>query len=209
MDVFCLVFPDAVLSSRALKIAVAFQRAGIEIVEKSIRILTVEEAKTIFHTRRMNNDFEDFCKALTITNSWMLHLRGDDEDLIEGIYEILSDEESEDIFVPDIDEDHELFLKLIHGSKYNPSSLPQIVDELRRKYAEQEGYRDMAFSSIALHQGSQIYNYYVAMLINGFDEQQSFTLAKNFQKSLVKRAFREEEEADEYDDDDEDSLLDD
>lgn len=209
MDYFCLIYPDAVFNGIASKILEQFLRAGLNLVSRSVRKLNIEEARSIFYSRRHNQDFDRFCKAMTCSNVWLLHLQTDG-DIVRLLAEALHPDLTGEFFIPREKDDNELFLKLIE--RHSNDELEDIFQELRERLNCKDSDDDKVFTSYSLEQGQKLFSYMTAMRAVGFSQAEAFELTRNIQIFLFEREIErlssegnedsDEENADDSEDDD-------
>lgn len=197
MEYFCLIYPDAVFNGKANKVVEQFARVGIHIEKHVVRKLSWEEASTIFYSRRFNHEFELFCKAMTQTAVWLLHLSYSghlEESLALYIHEDLIGE----FFIPSSLEDNENFLRIVTEAKNAREQLAEIIQQMRERVNLENQRSDLEFTQYAMVQGERLFSYYIAMQINGFQQEQAFALTESMQKAMLTQEAYYEESEDEY-----------
>lgn len=212
MEYFCLIYPDAVFNGTASKILEQVLRAGVELVDRVVRKLTFEEARTIFYARRFNKDFERFCKAMTRSQVWLMCFAYE-EDLAEALSESLHPDLVGEFFIPTSPKDNQNFIRLIGDVKHSKEQLSEVIESLREKINQHDHNDDLYFTAQAMKQGERLYSYFTAMRVNGFDENQAFELTRGVQQFLFDKeleiSFSEEDDDEEEEDDDDDIGIDD
>lgn len=212
MEYFCLIYPDAVFNGTASKILEQFSRAGVELVDRVIRKLTSEEARTIFYARRHNKDFERFCKAMTNSPVWLLCFSYEG-DLAETLSLSVHPDLVGEFFIPTTTEDNENFIRLIGDVKHSKEQLFEVIASLREQINQRDHKDDLYFTAQAMKQGQRLYSYFTAMRVNGFDSDQAFELTRGVQQFLFEKElgelFSEEDEDEDNDEDDDDTGIDD
>lgn len=177
MDHFCLIFPDAVLDGKALRIIEKLIRNGVKLIDKSIRPLSLEEAKIIFYARRFEPNYLEFCKLLTITNVWLLRLRS--PRLLKVIEKHIPEEYHGEFFIPADELENANFLTLIAESKDSKKHLKEIIGNIKQRVDAVEWQADLQFSAEAISFAQKSYSLYIAMIVAGFSEHQAFDLVLN------------------------------
>lgn len=207
MEYFCLIYPDAVFNGTAGKILEQILRANVKLVDRVVRKLTFEEARTIFYARRFNKDFERFCKAMTYSPVWLICFSYED-DLAEALSTSIHPDLVGEFFIPTTIEDNENFVRLIGDVKHSKEQLSKVIANLREQINQRDHKDDLYFTAQAMRQGRRLYSYFTAMRVNGFDSNQAFELTRGVQQFLFERELEEsfseedDDEDDEYDDDD-------
>lgn len=203
MEYFCLIYPDAVFNGVAIKVVEQFSRIGIIPITRVVRKISLEEASTIFYARRLNPDFEQFCKAMTLSPVWLvrLHYDGDlPEALATGLNSLLFGE----FYIPTLQEDNENFISLIGDIKASSEKIEEVIYSLREQINHRNHDSDLEFAAFAMTHGERLYSYFTTLRVIGFNKEQAFELTKEAQKNFLENSMsgEEEEEEEELNDDD-------
>ena len=182
MEIFCLIYPDAVYDGSVVGIVENIVRSGLTITTSTSRQLDEEEARLIFSSRRFSSDYYDFCIAMTISPVWILHLEGEK---VESVYEYLSPEQVKEIFVPSDTAAHKVLIKLGEDTGYTKDKLLNIIAEMRKKLAKTDDLSSREFAAASIVKGQQLYTYHISMIMAGFTDKQAFELTKTLHEFLL------------------------
>lgn len=206
MKVFCLIYPDAVFNGAASHILKQLERAGIRILAKIVRKLNFEETQLIFFDRRLEPDFEEFCRTFTVSQSWLLKIECSS---LEKISSSIKEEYFNEVFITFKEEHNLQLLSLVQDSLSVQKELEEMITSLRQKINLEEREADKEFTYHALKQGDKLYSYFISMQVAGFDSEQAFRLTSAMQQFQFEvEMFKLTSQSDDDDDDDDDSFDD-
>jgi hypothetical protein len=185
-DFFCLIFPDAIFNGKAGLLVQQFENSGIQIKERVTRQLSLEETAIVFHNRRFSQNFDKFCLAISSNSVWLLHL-STDKDLAKLIEESIHSDLYGEFLIPSSVEENDLFLHLLKKGSESKKDLPEIIAKLRSEYNKREDLEVSRFAVTALKHGRKLFTYFTSMKINGFNEEQAFSLTQIVSDRFIKR----------------------
>lgn len=182
MKLFCLIYPDAVHNGSVVGIVENIVRGGVQVVNSVGRQFDEEEARLVFNSRRFSADYYDFCRAMTVSPVWILHLEAE---TIEAVFEYLGPEQTKDVFVPSDIATHKTLLKLGDDAGYTKEKLITLIAEMRKRNSKADDLTGREFAAASISKGQQLFTYHISMIIAGFTDKQAFELTKSLHECLL------------------------